>query len=85
MAQQLATVDPDKEALFRQAYRRGWLSATRALEQLLRERDLAPQDAARVLNAHHGDALARWQHDRLGVAIYPPKVATRRRGNEGSE
>ena len=78
MAQQLAKVDPEQERCFRQAYRRGWLAATRAFEQLLRARNMAPQAAARVLNVHHAEALQRWEHDSVGVALYPPKVAIRK-------
>ena len=87
MNARLAETDPAREAAFRRAYRRGWLAATDALEQLLRERNMPPASAAVVLRKHHEDALAKWEGDTLGIGYYPPKVSTKRVkvGGEGDE
>ena len=69
-----ATVEPGAEEAFRRAYRRGWLAATDALAQLLEGRNLAPATAAQVLRDHHGKALKKWEGDRTGLALYPPKI-----------
>lgn len=73
-----ATVDPGAEEAFRRAYRRGWLAATDALAQLLEGRNLPAPVAAGVLREHHATALEKWEGDRLGLALYPPKVSVRR-------
>jgi len=66
--------DPAAELAFRRAYRRGWLAAVDAFGQLLADRGLPAQRAAQVLRDHHSQALARWEKDRAGLALYPPRV-----------
>jgi hypothetical protein len=72
-------VDPAREAPFRRGYCQGWAAATKALQKLLEARNLSPSEGARVLEAHHADALAKWrERERDDVALYPPAVPGRR-------
>ncbi len=78
MSGKCAVTDPERETAFRGGYRRGWLAAVDALGQLLEARNMPPASAAEVLRKHHAEALARWQADSVGVALYPPRVSVRR-------
>ncbi|NLF11191.1 MAG: hypothetical protein GX597_05345 [Anaerolineaceae bacterium] len=78
MSDKCAVTDPERETAFRKGYRAGWLASAHALAQLCEARQLAPGQAARVLEQHHADALAKWQGDDVGLALYPPRVSVRR-------
>jgi len=75
MGQIKPRVDPEQETVFRRGYCQGWAAATKALRKLLESRNLSPADGAKVLEAHHADALAKWrERERPDLALYPPNV-----------